>query len=130
MSVLNVLQQDIADKLNVADEMYAMLCELEWSYIDAEGEVMCPVCKNSPEFPHKKGCVLDSLLTKADMNGYSQEILMLSYELYYLLEESLEILEELCEQDVCPMCKRRYPEHDANCRLKDLVLCLNTELIT
>lgn len=70
MSVLNVLQQDIANKLHVAQDMHDMLCELEWCLEDADGNQRCPVCKGLEEFGHKDGCKLDSTLIGADLNGY------------------------------------------------------------
>ena len=70
MNILNLLQQDIVDKLTIADEMFVMLCELEWSLEDADGNPRCPVCKGLGGFGHKVGCSLDSLLTKAYINDY------------------------------------------------------------
>lgn len=54
---------------------------------------------------------------------------MITDEEYFLLEESLELLEELTDQDVCPICKRGFPEHDSNCKLKDLYLALKIAVI-
>lgn len=70
MSILNVLQQDIASKLHIAQDMHYMLRELEWSLIDQDGNPRCPVCKGLEEFGHKDGCKLDSILIGADFNGY------------------------------------------------------------
>lgn len=70
MSVLNLLQKDIVDKLAVADEMYVMLGKLEWCLEDSDGNLRCPVCKGLGGFGHKEGCALDSLLIKAYKNDY------------------------------------------------------------
>lgn len=74
MSVLDMLQKDIVDKLAIAEEMYVILCDLEWSYVREDGGLLCPVCKGRSDLGHKDGCGLDYVLAVANKKGYDYDV--------------------------------------------------------